>query len=97
MVKPKRLLYPTQLIDKNVAILQRNLRRLFRQYRKHEINKLQALTDGELLIKQAFEKAEEDIKKYLIKHNLVFSGDQSELENGLIFYLEKWQHIVKTF
>ena len=95
--KPKRLLYPIELIDRRVAVLQRDLRRLFRRYRRNELTKLQCLLDGEALIKQAFSQAEADVKAYVTKHGLIYEGNRNDLLQGLNQTLALWGHIVIDF
>jgi hypothetical protein len=95
--KVKRLIYPTELIDREVARLQRDLRRLYRSFRRYELNRLQCLTDGEALIKLAFAKGESNIKQFLLKHGVVYDGDRSELEASLQSALESWRRIIGSF
>jgi hypothetical protein len=94
--KPRRLLYPTELIDRNVARLQRDLRRLYKQYRLHHINKLQAQTEGESLINAAFKKAETDVVAFLSKHGLN-DGDHAELVQVQQDFLVYWRGIINDF
>jgi sulfite reductase alpha subunit-like flavoprotein len=97
MAKPKRLLYPTNLIDREVARLQVALRRLYRQYKRREIGKVQCLVAGEDSINKAFSKAEQDIKTYLTKHGLSYGGDRSELDDCLQSTLAGWRRLVDRF
>ena len=95
--KIKRLIYPTALIDREVARLQRDLRRLYRSYRRHEVNRLHCLTDGEALIKSAFAKAESNVKLFLLKHDVIYDGDRSELDDSLQSALNSWRRIIGAF
>ena len=97
MPKPKRLIYPTQLIDWEAGRLQIQLRRIYRQYQRHHINKMHCLSDGEAIIRAAFEKMQRNIKVFCSKHGLVFDGDFSELEQGLAETLVSWRRIVDHF
>lgn len=93
----KRLIYSTALIDREVARLQRDLRRLYRRYRRHELNRLHCLTDGEALIKAAFAKGESNVKLFLLKYGVIYDGDHAELEASLQSALESWRRIIGTF
>ncbi len=93
----KRLIYPTALIDREVAKLQRDLRRLYRSYRRHEENRLHCLTDGEALIKAAFAKGESNVKLFLLKHGVIYDGDRAELEASLQSALDSWRRIIGSF
>jgi hypothetical protein len=93
----KRLIYPTALIDREVARLQRDLRRLYRRYRRHELNRLQCLTDGEALIKSAFAKGEANVKLFLLKHDVIYEGNRAELEASLQSTLDSWRRIIGAF
>lgn len=95
--KVNRLIYPTELIDREVARLQRDLRRLYRSFRRHELNRLQCLTDGEALIRAAFAKGESNIKQFLLKHGVIYDGDRSELEGSLQSALDSWRRIIGSF
>ena len=95
--KIKRLIYPTALIDREVARLQRDLRRLYRSYRRHEVNRLHCLTDGEVLIKAAFAKGESNVKLFLLKHGVIYDGDRAELEDSLQSALNSWRRIIGAF
>ena len=95
--RPKRLLYPSALIDRRSAPLQRDLRRLYRRFRRGELNRLHCLVDGEAAIMQSFEMAQADIKIYLEQHGVTWTGDQSELTRGLEDTLESWRGIVRDF
>ena len=97
MSKPKRLLYPTSLIDREVARLQVALRRLYRQYKRREIGRVQCLVTGESTIRTAFNQAESNVKAYLTKHGLVFDGDPSELDETLQSTLMGWRRVVDRF
>src|SRR3972149_12293507 len=92
--KPKRLLYPSALIDRRVALLQRVLRRLYRRFRKGELNRLQCFTDGEAKIKASYQQAETDVKACLERHGVSWLGDPAELTQGLQDTLTAWRGIV---
>jgi hypothetical protein len=93
----KRLIYPTALIDREAARLQRDLRRLYRSYRRHEVNRLNCLTDGEALIKSAFAKGESNVKLFLLKYGVIYDGDRAELEDSLQNALNSWRRIIGAF
>ena len=93
----RRLIYPTALIDREVDRLQRDLRKLYRSYRRHEMNKLHCLTDGEALIKAAFAKGESNVKLFLLKYGVVYDGNRAELEASLQGTLKSWRRIVGAF
>jgi hypothetical protein len=93
----KFLIYPTVLIDREVALLQRDLRRLYRSYRRHEVNRLYCLTDGEALIKAAFAKGEANVKLFLLKHGVTYEGNRAELEASLQSTLDSWRRIIGAF
>ena len=95
--KPKRLIYPTYLIDLEAGRLQVLLRRIYRKYQRHHINKLQCLGDGEAAIRAAFAKMCEGVKTFCSNHNLVFDGDFRELHEGLTQTLQSWRRIVDHF
>ena len=97
MPKPKRLIYPTQLIDREAGRLQVQLRRIYRSYQRHHINKMHCLTDGEATIRAAFQKMQSNIKVFCSKHGLIFDGDFTELEQGLNETLTSWRKIVDYF
>jgi hypothetical protein len=97
MPQPKRLIYPTQLIDREATMLQRDLRRIYHLYRVHHQNKLHCLGDGEAAIKAAYQKMQGNIKVWCSKHGLVFDGDFSELDQGLNETLTSWRKIVEHF
>jgi hypothetical protein len=95
--KLKRLIYPTQLIDREATRLQVQLRRIYRSYQRHHINKVLCLGDGEGAIKVAFQKMQVDVKDFCSKHGLIFDGDFTELEEGLNESLTSWRKIVDHF
>lgn len=97
MPKTNRLIYPTDLIDREVGRLQVRLRRIYRSYQHHHINKVHCLADGEAIIRAAFQKMQSNIKVFCSKHGLVFDGDFSELEQGLNESLNSWRRIVEHF
>ena len=97
MPKPKRLIYPTQLIDREAGRLQVQLRRIYRKFQRHHLNKLQCISEGEATIKAAFQKMKENIKNFCSKHGLIFDGDFTELEQGLNETLTSWRKIVDHF
>jgi hypothetical protein len=97
MPKPKRLIYPTQLIDREAGRLQVQLRRIYRSYQHHHLNKLQCLGDGETAIKAAYQKMQNNIRVFCSKYGLAFDGDFSELEQGLTDALTSWRKIVDHF
>jgi hypothetical protein len=81
--KPKRLMYPTALIDREAGRLQVQLRRIYRSYQRHHINKSQSIIFGEATIRTAYQKMQSNIKDFCSKHGLIYDGDFSELEHGL--------------
>jgi|DewCreStandDraft_4_1066084.scaffolds.fasta_scaffold02727_37 hypothetical protein len=91
---PKRLLYPTELVDRRVFRLQRELRLLLRRFRRGEISKLQLDADGQYAIQRSFKVAESDIRVWLEKRGLKFEGDRSELTVALEEALKRWQMVV---
>ena len=95
--KLKRLIYPTELVDREVARLQRDLRRLYRRYRRQELNHLHCYVDGEALIRASFAKAESNVKVFLFKHGVVYDGDHSEIDATLRSTLESWRRLVDAF
>ena len=97
MPKPKRLIYPTQLIDREAGRLQVQLRRIYRKYQRHLINKLHCLSDGEAAIKAAYQKMQGNIKDFCSKHGLIYDGNFTELEQGLNETLNSWRKIVDHF
>ena len=95
--KPKRLIYPTQLIDREAGRLQVQLRRIYRKYQRHHINKLHCITDGEAVIRAAYQKMMNNVKDFCSKHALIFDGDFTELHQGLTETLVSWKRIVDNF
>ena len=93
----KRLMYPTALIDREAGRLQVQLRRIYRSYQRHHINKLHCLSDGEAVIKAAFAKMLENIKVWCSNHRLVFDGNFTELHQSLDETLNSWRKIVDHF
>jgi hypothetical protein len=91
------VLYPTALIDRNVGLLRRNLRRLHLSYRRNHVNALMCLSDGEGLIRGAYGRMQADVKVFILKRGLAYSGDQSELEEGLSDSLGRWRRVVHDF
>ena len=97
MPKPKRLIYPTQLIDREAGRLQVQLRRIYRKFQRHHLNKMQCLSEGEATINAAYQKMQSNIRVFCSKHGLIFDGDFSELEQGLNESLNSWRKIVDHF
>ena len=95
--KLKRLIYPTELIDRESGRLQVQLRKIYRKYQRHLINKLHCLGDGEAAIKAGYQKMQDNVKDFCSKHGLVYDGDFSELEAGLNESLNSWRKIVGHF
>jgi hypothetical protein len=95
MPKPKRLTYPTSLIDQNTIRQQRDLQRLHRKVRRRQISKQQALTEGETIIQNTYKKILNDIQTFLNKHGLRLDGDPAELQQGLNDTLTHWRLIVE--
>ena len=95
--KPKRLMYPTGLIDRRVGRLQRDLRLLYRRIKRGELSRIQADASGQFMIRESFKVAERDIKVWLEKHGLRYEGDHSELNDALENTLKLWRGVVTDF
>lgn len=91
-----RLLFPQELIDRRVIVLQRDLHRLLRQYRRGQLDKFQCQTMGEGFIVRAYEQMREDIQNYLRKKGLLFEDD-SLLQQRLSEALMRWGKICDDF
>jgi hypothetical protein len=79
MPKLHRLFYPTELIDRQVIRLQRDLRNTYSLYRRGQLSQLQALLLGDTKITASFNQTLADIKKFLQKHNLSFSSKNKKI------------------
>ena len=91
------LRYPPELIDRRVIMLQRDLHRLLRQYRRGQLDKFQCQTKGEDFIVRAYEQMREDIQNYLRKKGILFEGDISLLQQRLSETLMRWGKICDDF
>ena len=97
MSKPKRLMYPTGLIDRRVGRLQRDLRLLYRRVKRGELSRIQADASGQFAIRESFKQAERDIKAWLENRGLRYEGDRSELQDVLEDALKSWGKIIEHF
>jgi hypothetical protein len=95
--RPLRLLYPRELIDRQVARLQRDLRRLYGRFRRGEITREEAWVEGEAAIKGSFAQAQADVAAYMQKHGVVWRGNFREIQQGLVDTLVSWRGIVDDF
>lgn len=95
--KPKRLMYPTGLIDRRVFRLQRDLRLFYHRMQRGLITRSQVDLNGQFAIRQSYRQAEQDIKAWLEKKGLTYSGDRSELTDALKEALKRWRLVVQDF
>ncbi len=95
--KPKKLLYPPTLTQRHVARLQIKLQRIFSRYRRGEIDKPEALLEGEIAIQETYSHIQADLKLYYERKGLVYTGDDSELKAGLQDTLKRYQNAVFNY
>lgn len=93
----RRLLYPTELIDRNASRLKRDLRRLHRQYRVGLANKLECHVQGDRLIRQSEVNMQFSVQTYVERRGLRYEGDSSGITEALNEGLLRWRRTVEDF
>jgi hypothetical protein len=88
--RPLRLLYPRELIDRQVARLQRDLRRLYGRFRRGEITREEAWVEVKLRLKVFCAGSGQLSAAYMQKLGVVWRGNFLEIQQGLVDTLVSW-------
>lgn len=93
----RRLIFPSDLVDRNANRLKRDLRRLYSAYRRGWINKLEAHSQGSREIIQSAENMRLRVQAYIERKGLTWGGDTGFLEEAVDEAVARWIRVVNDW
>ena len=94
----RRLLFPEEQIDRNAGRLRRELRWLYRAYRRGLVGKVECLLQGSAAVRRSGANMSLAVKAYVERFGLVFDGgDTGFFEGAVEDAVARWRRCVEDF
>lgn len=93
----RRLLFPVEQIDRNANVLKRDLRRVYRWYRRGWLSKVECDLAGVRVIRRSSGNMQLRVEAYVERFGLVFGGDVGFLLEAEQDAVLRWHRCVGDF